>query len=252
MPPVSDQAIVLRHLDYSETSQVLACLTRLHGPRRFIAKGIKRGTKHKAATIIDLLERGDVVFLIRPQSDSELSILTEWRQVDAHLGLRASLHAWYSAQYAAEITSIMTEEADPHPELFDALTGLLDRLSTAESGLQALVMYQCALLLSAGTWPDLTRCVICDRPAPPGRAGYYAAIHGGLVCRACEPTVGSRRYVSAAHLEALRLRQFDDDVASAVFELLDETIGTAGGRPTSLGNWVIGSARRSGSKPPQS
>ncbi|HPU26100.1 MAG TPA: recombination protein O N-terminal domain-containing protein, partial [Phycisphaerae bacterium] len=81
MPPVKDQAIVLRHLDYSETSQVLACLTREHGSRRFIAKGIKRATKNKAATIIDLLEQGEVVFLVRPQSESELSILTEWRQV---------------------------------------------------------------------------------------------------------------------------------------------------------------------------
>jgi DNA repair protein RecO (recombination protein O) len=240
MPPVKDQAIVLRHLDYSETSQVLACLTRQHGPRRFIAKGIKRATKNKAASIIDLLEQGEVVFLVRPQSDSELSILTEWRQVDAHLGLRTNLHAWYCAQYAAEITSTMTEEADPHPELFDALAALLQSLASGTAALPAIVAYQCALLITAGVWPDLTRCVVCDRPAPDGRAGFYAPIQGGLVCRSCEPAVPGRHYVRAANLDALRSRQFDPASSAAVFELLDETVTAASGRPSSLARWVIG------------
>lgn len=235
MPPVHDKAIVLRHLDYSETSQVLACLTREHGPRRLIAKGIKRGTKHKAASIIDLLETGDVVFLDRPHSEAELSILTEWRQSDAHLGLRQNLQAWYAAQYAAEITSGMTQEADPHPELFDALGVLLSRLSGGAAVLPELLDYQSAVLSSAGLWPDLTRCVVCDRPAPTGRAGYYAAVQGGLVCRVCQPTLPTSRYLSATHLEALRTRGFHENASNELFRVLDDTIGSAVGRPTLLG-----------------
>jgi DNA repair protein RecO (recombination protein O) len=238
MPPVKDQAIVLRHLDYSETSQVLACLTREHGPLRFIAKGIKRGTKKKAATIIDLLEQGEVVFLVRPQSDTELSILTEWRQSDAHLGLRQNLPAWYAAQYAAEITAAMTQEADPHPELFDALSALLRALAAGTPVLPAILGYQCALLMTVGLWPDLTRCVLCDRPAPGGRAGYYAPVQGGLVCRACHPTVPHSRYLKAADLDALRNRQFEHASATELFEVLNETIGTAVGRPMALARWV--------------
>ncbi len=37
MASVKDVAIVLRRLDYSETSQVLAMLTREHGQQRLIA-----------------------------------------------------------------------------------------------------------------------------------------------------------------------------------------------------------------------
>ena len=54
MTAIKDEAIVLRRLDYSETSQVLAFFTRDHGPRRLIAKGVKRSTKKKFATGIDL------------------------------------------------------------------------------------------------------------------------------------------------------------------------------------------------------
>ncbi|HPU28628.1 MAG TPA: DNA repair protein RecO, partial [Phycisphaerae bacterium] len=164
---------------------------------------------------------------------------TEWRQVDAHLGLRSNLHTWYAAQYAAEITSTMTEEADPHPELFDALAALLQNLASGAAALPAVVDYQCTLLLAAGVWPDLTRCVVCDRPAPPGRAAFYAPIQGGLVCRNCEPTVPGRHYVRAANLDALRSRQFDSASAAALFELLDETLTAVSGRPSSLAKWVM-------------
>jgi DNA repair protein RecO (recombination protein O) len=239
MPPIRDQAIILRHLDFSETSQVLACLTREHGPRRFIAKGIKRGTKKgKPSAAIDLLERGEVVFLVKPHSDASLAILSEWHQADAYLGLRTNLHAWYAAQYAAEITSTMTEEADPHPEVFDALASLLAALADGTPVLPAVVTYQRELLTAAGFWPDLTRCVMCDRPAPPGRAGYYSATQGGLICRQCEPRVPVKQYLSADSLEALRSGQFNEKTSGAAFEVLDYTMANAIGRPMSLARFV--------------
>lgn len=235
MPPVHDQAIVLRHLDFSETSQVLACLTREHGQRRLIAKGIKRGTKKgKPSTTIDLLERGDIVFILKSHGEAGLAILSEWRQADAYLGLRASLPAWYAAQYAAEITGAMTEEADPHPEVFDALAGLLQALAAGSAAMPCVVVYQCGLLLAAGFWPDLTRCMLCDRPAPPGRAAYYAVTQGGLICRQCEPQVPEKRYLNADTIEALRSRRFDERTTAAGFDVLDETISIAVGRPMSL------------------
>lgn len=239
MPPEKDEAIVLRHLDFSETSQVIACLTRAHGPRRLIAKGIKRGTgKGKPSSIIDLLERGEVVFIVKTQGDAGLSILTEWRQIDAHLALRRDLRAWYAAQYAAEITAAMTEEADPHPELYDALAGLLSRLGEGGPALMPLAAYQCGLLTSTGFWPDLTRCVSCDRPAPPGRAGYYAAAQGGLICRQCEPQIPGKRFLAADLLGALRERRFNEVQAAAAFPVLDETIANAVGRPMAVARMI--------------
>lgn len=231
MPAVKDEAIVLRHLDYSETSQVLLVLTREHGPRRLIAKGVKRSTSKKFAVGIDLLERGHVVFIPKLSGEAGLATLSEWWQGEAHLGLRSRLASWYAAQYAAEITAAMTEEGDPHPEVFDALAGVLESLGAGEASvLSDLVRYQCALVMAAGLWPDLTRCVMCDRAAPPGRAGYYAAVQGGLVCRACMPRATSPRLVKAAVLAALRDLDITADIAEAAFNLLNETIATAIGR----------------------
>src|SRR5437016_5129272 len=108
MASFKDKGIVLRRLDYSESSQVLAFFTRDHGQRRLIAKGVKRGTRKKFAVGIDLLEQGELVFIQRESSESGLGTLTEWRQTQLFLGLRDSLDRWYAALYMAEITTGMT------------------------------------------------------------------------------------------------------------------------------------------------
>lgn len=238
MAAIKDQAIVLRRLDYSETSQVLAFLTREHGPRRLIAKGIKRGTKKRFATGIDLLERGHVLFTARGQGEHSLGVLTEWVQVDAYLGLRQGLHPWYAAQYVAEITAAMTEEADPHPELFDDLVSCLEALAAASGVLPVVAGYQRSLLTAAGLWPDLSRCVLCDRPAPTGRAAYYSVGQGGLVCRRCEPDAAGRLLLDVATLAALRAGEFDAHTARKAFDTLNTTIVHAMGRPTAAARFL--------------
>lgn len=244
MPAIKDQAVVLRRLDYSETSQVLVFLTREHGVRRLIAKGVRRGTKQRFATGIDLLERGQVVFIARSQGSSGLATMSEWRQSEAYLAIRQHLGALYAAQYAAEITAAMTEEADPHPALFDALVQLLSVLQDGRDMLEPLTRYQRAALVEVGLWPDLSRCVVCDKPAPAGRAAYFSAQQGGLVCRFCEPELTEKRKVAAAPLTALRQDAVNAETARPVFELLDYTISHTIGRRVALATYVLGHADR--------
>lgn len=238
MPVMKDQAVALRRLDYSETSQVLLFLTREHGPRRLLAKGIKRGTRQRFAAGIDLLERGEVVFAVRATGESGLGNLMEWRQIDLYAGLRSDLDRLYAAQYAAEVTAAMVEEADPHPGLFDALISLLEALAAGGDPLPLLAGYQAALLTVLGFWPDLTRCVRCDRPAPPGRAGYFSAHQGGLICRDCIHRVAEKCKVSGRILDALRRREFLLETAWGGFELLDYAIAHTLGRRPGLSRFI--------------
>lgn len=238
MAAFKDEAIVLRRLDYSESSQVLAFFMREHGQQRLIAKGIKRSTKSRFMPAIDLLERGHATFILSSRTEGGLGTLTEWHQTDAYLGLREDLTRLYAAQYGAEITSAMTEENDPHAEVFDALAALFEALAGGESALGSLAAYQIALIHAVGLWPDLTRCVMCDRVAPPQRAAYFSARQGGVVCRQCQSRAGQTRLVNAAALMALREGSISLDLARPVLELLDHTIVCHVGRPTSLGAFV--------------
>ncbi len=238
MSLIQDEAITLRRLDYSETSQVLVFFTREHGRSRLIAKGIKRSTKKKYAVGIDLLERGRAVFTTGRSNHQGLGTLTEWRQIEAHLGLPDSLKRLYAAQYAAEITTAMTEDEDPHSQLYDSLADLLEKLSHGTDPLPAVIDYQCDLLYAAGFWPDLTRCVICDRLAPPGRAGYFSATQGGLVCRRCQENLPEKRLLPAKVLTALRQKDYSPGKAEEIFDLLDYAISQNWGKQTTLAHLV--------------
>ena len=218
---VKDMAIVLRRLDYSETSQVLAVFTRQHGQLRLIAKGVKRSTKTRVATGIDLLEMGQAVFSLRAGKEDNLATLTEWRQENGFAHLRHDLARLYAAQYAAEITSQLTELHDPHTALFDALTQFLDALAQGEV-IATLVTYLWSLLQEIGLRPDLSRCASCGRPVEDRGPLYFSSREGGTICRDCEPAMVEKRRITPAVARALAGGdQGDRSVALSAFDLLD-------------------------------
>ncbi|MEK6642859.1 MAG: DNA repair protein RecO [Planctomycetota bacterium] len=234
MSIVRDQAIVLRRLDYSETSQVLAVFTRDHGQQRLIAKGIKRGTKTRASTGIDLLELGAVMFSLRPGKEGVLATMTEWRQEENFAHLRRDLVRSYAAQYAAEATAQLTEVHDPHPGLFDALAAMLHALREGEP-LARLDQFLWALLTEIGLRPELDHCMSCGRSVHEDRVAYLSSRQGGAICRDCEPAVVEKRRTSGDVISWLA----DGAAADAgpmkqSFDLLDYYITETVGKPLRL------------------
>jgi len=198
---LKDRAVVLRRLDYSETSQVIAVFTREHGQQRLIAKGIKRGTKTRVAVGVDLLELGNVVFSQRPGKEETLSVMTEWRQEESFSHLRRDLPKLYAAQYAAEVTAQLTEVHDPHRVLFDGLIDFLRALADA-TAIEALIEYLKLLLKEIGLRPELSVCMSCGRGVICDAIVYFSSRQGGAICRDCEPAMVEKRRVSP---EVLRL-----------------------------------------------
>jgi DNA repair protein RecO (recombination protein O) len=178
-----DLCICLRKIEYSETSQILLLMARLHGPIRVIAKGAHRTTKAGASRFdggIDLLDCGQAVFTDRPER--ELATLTEWKLMDGHPQLRTSLRGLYLGFYAAELTGQLVSEHDPHPELFDALAAVLESLGTPRRE-EAFLAFQLELLRHTGYLPELRRCISCGRT---DMLRGFDLTGGGVVCQRCE------------------------------------------------------------------
>ncbi len=203
MSLLKDNAIVLRRLDYSETSQVIVVFTREHGQQRLIAKGIKRGTRVRTAVGVDLLEHGSVVYSSRPGNEDVLGALTEWRQQDGFPHLRRDLSKLYAAQYAAEVTAQLTEVNDPHAMLFDGLIDLLRRLEAAPP-IESLVDYLRLMLREIGLTPECGVCAACGRSVLADAVVYFSSRQGGAICRDCEPAIIEKVRVKAATLNVLR------------------------------------------------
>ncbi len=234
MALIKDIAIALRRLDYSETSQVLSMLTREHGQRRVIAKGIKRGTKTRVAVGIDLLEMGRIVFSQRSGREDAMATMTEWHQEDNFPHLRRDLVRCYSAQYAAEVTSHLTEAHDPHPALFDALRRLLGELKETDP-LAALVDYLWLMLREIGLRPELDRCMNCNRELSADRMLYFSSRQGGAICRDCEPSMIEKRRISRKLVANLPSdTTMPAGGAAEAFEMLDYHLREIMSRPAKL------------------
>ncbi len=200
MATFADSAVALRRLDYSETSQIIVLFTREHGKVRVIAKGIKRGTRKRFAVGIDLLDVGQLVASARQERGEGLATLTEWKQEHSLWGLREKLHRIHGGQYAAEITAHLTEDWDPHVDLFDALIDTLVALSEANEPFAALAAYQRRLLKAIGSLPRFDACVLCERTEG---LTHFSSFEGGMVCKHCEPARMEKHAVSPATRNAL-------------------------------------------------
>ena len=200
-----DLAICIRALDYSETSQIVTFFTRAAGKISAIAKGSKRPKSAFDGTI-EMLSFGKIVF-----SDStreKLAILTEFEQQPGFTHLRNNLFALNCCLFAAELVSNLTNDYDPHPELFDSFLQFLEnaneRRATRDEGrrtLALLILFQLALLKEVGLQPILSYCTNCKTryeirgTRDEGRETkdetswsevYFSSSANGLICRDCE------------------------------------------------------------------
>jgi DNA repair protein RecO (recombination protein O) len=229
MPLTKDEAIVIRRLDYSETSQVVVLFGRSSGKIRAIAKGIKRSTKVRFAVGIDLLDVGHVMVSARSPRPIELATVTEWKQSEALSGLRSRLERMHAAGYAAEVVAGLTEDWDPHPALFDSLLVLLRTLCEASDVMPPLVAFQQVLLAEVGSLPDFQACMSCGRVPGSKEPSCFSSVEGGLVCRDCESAFVEKLDLPPG-LAAVLGGEVDAQTAPGAFAVLDYHISHLMGR----------------------
>jgi len=198
--PTTDQAICLRTVDYSETSQVVHLLTRQGGVVRLLAKGSKR-PKSKSGGPIDLFSEGSCVYAGARREG--LGTLIEFAEGTAHPGLRNELRRLNAGLYMLELCAALLAEGDPAPNAFALLGRALTRLEQADSSPRAALAYfQWRLLRHVGLLGRMDACVSCG--AAIGRKGvYFSSSLGGMLCRDCEPAATEKYAVSPSALAAL-------------------------------------------------
>src|SRR6185503_9243147 len=120
-------ALVLKVVEFSETSSVVMLFTREFGKIHGLAKGARR-PKGPFESALDLLALVRIVFL-RKSSDA-LDLLTEAKLERRFRPAGGDLSSLYAAYYIAELLSDLTDDYDPHVELFDAAEQTLAALRT--------------------------------------------------------------------------------------------------------------------------
>lgn len=213
-------AIVLRVIDFSETSAVVTLFSRDFGKISALAKGARR-PKGPFENALDLLALVRVVFL-RKSSDA-LDLLTEAKLQRRFRSAGRDLTRLYAGYYIAELLMELTDNHDPHPELFAAAEEALQALD-GDGPLAATVLrFELAALRLLGHLPSLDECVSCGRPVAGQARVAFGLLAGGVLCDACRS--GQRHVVSLSGAALGAMRTFAEPVAeSSVLPQLDPKV----------------------------
>ena len=113
-------AIVIRLVEFSESSYVATLFTEDFGKITGLAKGARR-PKSAFENALDLLAICRVVF-IRKSSES-MDLLTEARLERPFRAASRDLTRLYAGFYVAELLQALTDQRDPHPRVFRSCAG---------------------------------------------------------------------------------------------------------------------------------
>lgn len=178
--------IVLRVIPFSETSCIVTMFTRDFGKVTTMAKGARR-PKSPFEAALDVLALCRIVFLNK-NSDA-MGLLTEAKLERRFRSATRSLDRLYAGYYIVELLNSMTDDGDPHPELFELSTQVIcqidsSEISDEEVGL-ALLNYELKMLSILGHLPMLTKCVSCGREKTTIARVSFGLNAGGILCGAC-------------------------------------------------------------------
>ncbi len=145
-------AIILKVVDFSETSAIVTAFTREFGKIHGLAKGARR-LKGPFESALDLLSRCTVVFLRK--SSGALDLLTEAKLQRRFRPPGRDLSCLYAGYYVAELLSELTDDYDPHPELFELADNTLIEFSSGGSVSLLVTRFELAALSILGHLPSL-------------------------------------------------------------------------------------------------
>jgi DNA repair protein RecO (recombination protein O) len=217
VPQERSEAVVLRGVDFSETSRIVTLLCPARGRIACLAKGARRRQSPFGPTL-DTFNRLEIVYYWK--DGRSVQPLSEASLLDGYDGIKADLEKAAFAAFPLELASKAAHENNPSEELYAALVQGLDALEAWRGDVRTHVCWQVGrLLAAAGYEPALDACAHCG-----GTLGEHPGFlyDGGATCADCRPD----RRLSAGDYAALcavaRERDACPDltVSGVVFDLL--------------------------------
>jgi DNA repair protein RecO (recombination protein O) len=198
-----DEALCIRHWEWSETSQTVALFSRGHGVVRALAKGSRR-PKAPYSGGVELLTCAEMGLIVRPQS--ELALLTYWDLRRTFPALRSVLAAHNAGIYMADMILQFVRDHDPHPGLYESTLAALERMRTGADVPAAVLGFQWALLSECGFRPVLDADARTGESLDgEGEYLFHAGLGGLLAARNTPSEIASGAWrVRAETVELLR------------------------------------------------
>lgn len=189
------EALVLRGVDYSETSRIVTFLTPDRGRLACMAKGARR-PKSAFSGLLETMNRLEIVYTWK--ENRSVQLLTDATLLDSFDAITGDLDRGMYASFPIEVAYKASHENQPSELMYERLVSDLSAFTRWNGPVDTFSAWQALRILSvAGFAPTWQRCCSCGVEIGE-RVGFSYA--GGLVCPSCP----SDSRMSAADRTAFR------------------------------------------------
>jgi DNA repair protein RecO (recombination protein O) len=151
------------------------------------------------------------------KSSGALDLLTEAKLERRFRAAARDLSRLYAGYYVAELLTELTDEGDPHADLFSAADRTLARLDEGAPVAPTVLDFELTALKLLGHLPSLHDCVGCGNPVEAVGRVAFGLVVGGVLCSACRP--GQRQVVSISAPALVAMRKLTEETGNG--ELTD-------------------------------
>lgn len=163
---VRTEAVVLRSIDYGETSQIVTLFTRDHGKLAVMARGSRRAGSRFGSTL-QPMSYTQVVYYYKPSRS--VQTLSESSHVRYLHGLLRDLEALGYGLRIVELVHALMQEHEQNVSVFSLLVDVLERLSRTPASTENLFHYfQLQFASRLGFAPDVDRQALEQVPETGG------------------------------------------------------------------------------------
>lgn len=171
---IRTEAVVLRGLDYSETSRIATLLTAAQGKVSVLAKGARR-TKSKFGATLQPMAHTQVVYYHKPSRS--LQMLSESSHVATYDHLSNELNKITLGLRIVELTDALLSAESRQPQIFTLLVRVLHRLDAEMDRPETLwPFFQLRLAQALGLAPAIRR----ERVEAVNEEGWLSLADGGV------------------------------------------------------------------------
>jgi len=120
------EAIVLRKVDFSESSRIVTFLTPCRGRLTCMAKGARRKGS-PLATLLDTYNRLEITCAWK--DSRQVQLLTEAALLDSYGALKGNVESVVCAAFLLETAGLAAQENNPAPEIYNTLRAGLEQIA---------------------------------------------------------------------------------------------------------------------------
>ncbi len=233
---VKTEAVVLKRMDYLESSRIVTLFTEEEGKISVLAKGARAknnrfGSSLEPGTVVQ------VVYYTRPSR--ELQTLTQADIVERSRKMTESMATLTTALHMLDLAHAVTDTGHRHPEVYRLLVEALRAVGAGQGRLPAILLgYRLKLIHLSGLSPGLHECVRCGRVLVVSGERAQVAFDvraGGVLCSSCAAGAGDDRMEHPA-AGGGRIRLWNDRI-TVLRSLLESDIGAYSDDLVPAGYW---------------